>query len=143
MKISKEEFTVKIHLVISIFIVVPVAFVYGFYPESQFEISPKTIDEHNFQKAIMGLYLGFSTLWILGVFKHQYIKTALMTNMIFMLGLGFGRVISYFFDGIPAPAPFETTFFTGQPKLISIISGFVFSTISTERNMASKSAPKI
>ena len=44
---------------------------------------------------------------------------------------------------IPAPAPLQTTFFTGQPKLMSIISGFVASTISTERNMESKLAPKI
>ena len=32
---------------------------------------------------------------------------------------------------IPAPAPFETTFLTGQPKLMSIMSGFDFSTMST------------
>jgi hypothetical protein len=38
------------------------------------------------------------------------------------------RSISF---NIPAPAPLETTFLTGQPKLISIISGFVFSTMST------------
>ncbi len=44
---------------------------------------------------------------------------------------------------IPAPAPFDTTFLTGQPKLMSIISGFVFSTISTERNIESILAPKI
>lgn len=84
MNFSKQEFTTKIHLVISILIVVPVAFVYGFFPESQFEISPKTIDEHNFQKAIMGLYLGFSILWILGLFQNKFLKTALMTNIIFM-----------------------------------------------------------
>ena len=49
----------------------------------------------------MGLYLGFSTLWILGIFKPTYLKTAILTNMIFMLGLGSGRVISLFLDGTP------------------------------------------
>ena len=44
---------------------------------------------------------------------------------------------------IPAPAPFDTTFLTGQPKLISIISGFDFSTISTDLSIESKFAPKI
>ena len=44
---------------------------------------------------------------------------------------------------MPAPAPLETTFFTGQPKLMSIISGLDFSTISTDRNIESKLAPKI
>tara|TARA_R110002072_G_scaffold226569_1_gene383511 strand:- start:130 stop:531 length:402 start_codon:yes stop_codon:yes gene_type:complete len=98
---TKQDFITKIHLIISVLIVVPVSFVYGFNPSSEFDIQLQTIDEHNFFKAIMGLYLGFSILWILGVFKHQYLKIALITNMIFMLGLGFGRVLSFFMDGNP------------------------------------------
>ena len=61
----------------------------------------ETIDEHNFYKAVMGLYLGFSTIWLLGVFKVHYLKTALITNVVFMLGLGFGRLLSLTLDGIP------------------------------------------
>ena len=49
----------------------------------------------------MGLYAGFSILWILGVFKKQYLKTAVLTNMIFLLGLGFGRIISFCIDRTP------------------------------------------
>ena len=101
MRITKKEVILKTHLVISVFIVVAVAFVYGFEPQSQFEIHLKTIDEHNFFKAIMGLYLGFSILWILGILKNSYLKTALITNIIFMLGLTFGRVLSLLLDGIP------------------------------------------
>jgi len=97
----KKTIITKIHLVISVMIVVPVAFVYGFKPDSEFNIHLNTIDEHNFFKAIMGLYLGFSTLWVLGIFKDNYLKIALVTNIIFMLGLGFGRVISWFIDGTP------------------------------------------
>lgn len=82
-------------------IVVPVAFVYGFKPELSFDMFLETIDEHNFYKAVMGLYLGFSTLWVLGVFKSNYLKVAIITNIIFILGLGFGRVISLILDGIP------------------------------------------
>ena len=44
---------------------------------------------------------------------------------------------------IPAPAPLLTTFLTGQPKLISIISGFDCSTISTVLSIDSRFAPKI
>ena len=98
---SKQDIITKIHLIISVFIVVPVAFVYGFKPSSEFDIHLNTIDEHNFFKAIMGLYLGFSVLWILGVFRANYLKLALVTNIIFMLGLGFGRVLSWFTDGTP------------------------------------------
>lgn len=98
---SKQDIITKIHLIISVFIVVPVAFVYGFNPSSKFDIHLNTIDEHNFFKAIMGLYLGFSVLWILGVIRANYLKLALVTNLIFMLGLGFGRVFSWFMDGTP------------------------------------------
>lgn len=101
MKISKQEITCKIHLLIAIIIVIPVSFVYGFNPKSQFDIQLETIDEHNFFKAIMGLYLGFAILWILGILKQKYLKTSLITNMIFMLSLGFGRLISLFLDGTP------------------------------------------
>ncbi len=98
---TKQDIISKIHLIISVLIVVPVAFVYGFNPSSEFDIHLNTVDEHNFFKAIMGLYLGFSILWILGVFKANYLKVALITNLIFMLGLGFGRLLSLFLDGTP------------------------------------------
>jgi len=98
---TKEDFIIKIHLIISVLIVVPVAFLYGFYPDLNFDLYPKTIDELNFYKAIMGLYIGFSILWLLGILKHRYLKIAVITNIIFMLGLGFGRIISILFDGTP------------------------------------------
>jgi len=98
---TKQDFIHKIHLIISVLIVVPVSFVYGFNPSSQFDIQLQTIDEHNLFKAIMGLYLGFSAIWVLGIFKNQYLKTAILTNIIFMLGLGFGRLLSLFLDGTP------------------------------------------
>ncbi len=101
MKVTNQQIITKIHLIISVFIVVPVAFVYGFEPSSKFDIHLNTIDEHNFFKAIMGLYLGFSILWILGIFKTNYLRLALVTNLIFMLGLGFGRLLSLFLDGTP------------------------------------------
>ncbi len=81
--------------------VIPVAFVYGLKPELCFDMFLETIDEHNFYKAIMGLYLGFAILWIIGVFKSTYLKLAIITNIIFMLGLGSGRVLSLLFDGVP------------------------------------------
>ncbi|WP_298492772.1 DUF4345 domain-containing protein [uncultured Algibacter sp.] len=98
---TKQDFINKIHLIISVLIVVPVSFVYGFNPDWQFDIHLNTIDEHNFFKAIMGLYIGFSIVWVLGVFKTNYLKLALITNLIFMLGLGSGRVLSLILDGTP------------------------------------------
>lgn len=102
MKNDQNDFIHKIHLIVSVIIVIPTAIVYGFFPGFQFELFPKTIDEHNFYKAIMGLYLGFSSLWLLGIIKQNFLKIALVTNMIFMLGLSFGRIVSILIDGLPA-----------------------------------------
>jgi len=98
---TKKDFINKIHLIISICIVIPVAIVYGFKPELSFDMFLETVDEHNFYKAVMGLYLGFSILWILGILKTHYLKIAIVTNIVFMLGLGFGRVASILLDGLP------------------------------------------
>ena len=49
----------------------------------------------------MGLYLALASLWILGIMNQNYWKTATMCNMLFMLGLAFGRIISMLLDGIP------------------------------------------
>ena len=97
----KHSFITKVHLVISVLIVIPVAFIYGFAPELLFDIYLNTIDEYNAFKAVMGLYIGFSVLWILGIFKNQFLRIALITNVIFMLGLGFGRFLSLLLDGMP------------------------------------------
>lgn len=98
---SKQDFIYKIPLIISVVIVAPVALTYGFYPDAQFELFPKTIDEHNFFKAIMGLYLGFSVIWVLGIIKTSFFKVAIFSNVVFMLGLASGRMLSIFLDGIP------------------------------------------
>lgn len=91
----------KIHLVISVVIVLTVAIVYGFNPSSQFNIIIDTVDEHNFFKATMGLYIGFAIVWIMGLLNSNYFKTALLTNIAFMLGLGLGRCVSWWLDGPP------------------------------------------
>jgi hypothetical protein len=92
----------NISLVISVLIVVPVALIYGFQPKLLFDIHPKTTDENNILKAVMGFYLAFSGLWILGILKPSFWKAATISNLLFMFGLAFGRMISIFFDGIPS-----------------------------------------
>jgi len=89
-------------LLISVVIVVPVSFIYGFKPDLLFDITINTIDEANVFKAIMGLYLAFASFWILGILKPTYWKAAILSNIFFMFGLAFGRIISMFFDGLPS-----------------------------------------
>jgi Domain of unknown function (DUF4345) len=92
----------RIHLILSIIIVIPVAFIYGLKPNLCFDINITTLDEATVFKAIMGLYLAFASLWILGIFKAEYWKIATVSNMMFMFGLAFGRIISLIVDGIPS-----------------------------------------
>lgn len=92
----------NVHLSISILIVIPVALVYGFQPQLLFDVTINSIDEANIFKAIMGLYLGFSSLWMLGIFKPNYWCAATIANIIFMLGLAFGRIVSLIIDGLPS-----------------------------------------
>jgi hypothetical protein len=83
-------------------IVIAVALVYGFQPNLLFDIQPNSIDEHNVYKAIMGIYLAFASFWCLALIRKHYWKTATLSNMIFMLGLAFGRLVSFVMDGIPS-----------------------------------------
>lgn len=101
---DQENFKQKIHLVISVIIVVPVSFLYGFDRLSQLNIDLNTTDELNVFKGIMGLYLGLALLWLLGIFKQKYLYAALVSNTAFMLGLGVGRFFSIIIDGLPTAA---------------------------------------
>lgn len=101
---SQNQFVTKIHLLLSVLIVVPTAIIYGFQLDSLLNFQLDTLDELNQFKAMMGLYLGFSALWILGIFQSEYLKMAVITNIIFMFGLAFGRVLSIWLDGIPSLA---------------------------------------
>jgi hypothetical protein len=92
----------NLHLIISSIIVFPGAIIYGFQSDLLFDAPITTLDQATIFKAVMGLYLGFGSLWILGILKDNYWKTDTISNMIFMLGLGFGRIISLITDGIPS-----------------------------------------
>ena len=94
-------FIKNISLLISLIIVIPIGFIYGFNPDLLFDIHPQTINEHHFNKAVMGIYIGFSILWLIGIFKYNFWQVAIVSNFIFMFGLAFGRLIGVVCDGIP------------------------------------------
>lgn len=98
----KTSWRQNLHLYISIPIVAAAALVYGFQPDLFFEISTQTTDESNIYKAIMGLYLCFAAFWFIGLKQTSYWKAATISNMLFMLGLGSGRLISFATDGMPS-----------------------------------------
>jgi hypothetical protein len=96
----------NLHLIISSVIVIPVAFVYGLFPKTilpqLLDFSVETTDLANVFRAIMGLYLAFAVLWILGIVKPSYWNAATISNILFMAGLAFGRIISLLLDGFPS-----------------------------------------
>ena len=53
-------------------------------------------------RAIMGLYLGMIALWILGAFRSNFTRAAVIAEVFFMIGLAFGRVLSIVVDGVPS-----------------------------------------
>ena len=104
---SKTAIRQNLHLIISSVIVIPVACVYGLFPKTilpqLLDFSVETTDLTNVFRAIMGLYLAFAVLWILGTVKPNYWKAATISQILFMLGLALGRILSVFLDGIPSP----------------------------------------
>jgi len=92
-----------LHLIVSLSIVVPTAIIYGspsILPQF-LDIEANTIDLSNMLRAIMCLYLGISFVWILGIWKNEYWKIATQLNILFMLTLATGRVLSMLMDGLP------------------------------------------
>lgn len=101
---SKINWILKnLHLLLSLSIVIPTAIIYGspsILPE-YLNIQVNIIDFSNMLKAIMCLYLGISIVWILGIWKTKYWKNATQLNILFMLSLAIGRMISMLMDGFP------------------------------------------
>ena len=96
----------NLHLVISVLIVIPAAFIYGLYPGELLpvflDIESYPIDLRNVFRAIMCLYLGMASIWILGILKPEYWKFSTLLVIVFMGSLGLGRLISIVFDGQPS-----------------------------------------
>lgn len=93
----------NLHLVISLLIVIPTAIIYGspsILPKF-LDIQVNTNDLSNMLKAIMCLYFGISIVWILGIWKKEYWKSATQLNILFMLTLATGRMLSMVSDGLP------------------------------------------
>jgi hypothetical protein len=96
----------NLHLTVSILIVIPIALAYGLYPQRilplLFDFKVDGINLANIFRTIMGLYLGMSVIWIMGIIKSKLWITATITNIAFMGGLMLGRLISLALDGVPS-----------------------------------------
>ena len=94
----------NLHLLVAIVIVLPTAIIYG-SPEllpNYLNIQVHTIDLANMLKANMVLYLGMCAIWVLGIWKIKYWKSATALNILFMGTLALGRGLSMIVDGPPS-----------------------------------------
>ncbi|MEO0899683.1 MAG: DUF4345 domain-containing protein [Bacteroidota bacterium] len=93
----------NLHLAFSGICIIGVALVYGASPEHiipyVFDLEVDKIELKNILRAIMGLYLAFAVYWLIGAQKEEHWKAATLSNIIFMGGLAFGRILSTVFDG--------------------------------------------
>ena len=53
-------------------------------------------------RAIMGLYLGMIVLWLVGAFRSDFTRAAVISEIFFMFGLASGRLLSIAVDGMPS-----------------------------------------
>jgi hypothetical protein len=53
-------------------------------------------------RAVMGLYLGMIVLWLIGAFRLDFTRAAVISEIFFMLGLAGGRLLSISVDGVPS-----------------------------------------
>lgn len=96
----------SLHLSVSASVIFVVALIYGANPAYTlpffFDFEVNSLELKNIFRALMGLYLGFAAYWVMGILNPQHWRSATISNVIFMGGLAFGRIISTIFDGISA-----------------------------------------
>jgi hypothetical protein len=83
-----------------------VALSYGVAPA---DVLPKLMDLKiegtdltHILRAVMGLYLGMIVLWLVGAFRLDFTRAAVISEIFFMLGLASGRLLSIAVDGVPS-----------------------------------------
>ncbi len=57
-------------------------------------------------RAVMGLYLAMACFWFVGAIRPSVARAAVLSEIVFMGGLGLGRLLSLLLDGWPGPILF-------------------------------------
>jgi hypothetical protein len=103
--IQKKCMSRNLHLQFSISIVLIAGIIYGASPSGLLpkilDIKVETNDLKNVFRAVMGLYFGLAIFWSIGLRQYLMWRPATLSNVLFMGGLGFGRLLSMLLDGAP------------------------------------------
>ncbi|MEM1328594.1 MAG: DUF4345 domain-containing protein [Bacteroidota bacterium] len=96
-------FIKNLHLLSSAIIIITVGLIYGLHPSlilpRLFDFEVENTHLKNIFRAIMGLYLAMGGLWLMGIKKSEFWRAVTLTNVVFVGGLAFGRIVSTIFDG--------------------------------------------
>lgn len=83
-----------------------VSLTYGISPGTTvptlFDIQTSTIDIQHVFRGITGLYFGLAAFWFIASRNVEWYKPAITSVILFMLGMGFGRLASILLDGTPS-----------------------------------------
>lgn len=84
---------------------VPIALSYGLAPQQSlsqlFGLQVDSVNGFHIFRAITGLYLALALFWVMGALRAGLRQAALLSLVVFMLGLAIGRVVSILVDGMP------------------------------------------
>jgi hypothetical protein len=94
----------NLHLFLSGIIVIIAGVVYGGYPTYLMplilDFQVDALELKNMLRAIMGIYMGIGMFWLMGAYNAKLWYAATLSNVLFMGGISFGRIVSTIFDGV-------------------------------------------
>jgi hypothetical protein len=98
----------RFYLIFSAVGLLPIALSYGVDPNrilpKLLQIQPVEPGVIHIFRAIMGLYLATIVLWLLGAIRGGgLMRTALISEIVFMVGLVAGRLLDLLLNGWPSP----------------------------------------
>ena len=102
----KAQSWTRFYLLLSAAGLLPVALSYGVAPAvvlpRVLDVAVEGTDLTHIFRAVMGLYLAMIVLWVLGALRPNLARAAVISEVTFMFGLAFGRVLSIISDGVPS-----------------------------------------
>ena len=97
----------NLNLLVSGIIVIVAGCVYGGHPSYLMPLlldyQVEALELKNMLRAVMGIYMGIGLFWLLGAYKIKLWYAATVSNVLFMGGISFGRLVSTIVDGVSIP----------------------------------------
>lgn len=94
----------NLNLLLSGIIVIIAGCVYGGHPSYLMplilDFQVEVLELKNMLRAVMGIYMGIGIFWLLGAYKAKLWYAATLSNVLFMGGISFGRIVSTLVDGV-------------------------------------------